>query len=310
MPEITKRRLGEFIRGVLQVLENEETGLRAAVVIERLAQIVPPSEFERQEYPNRPGTRRYEKTVRFATIIPVKAGWLLKSRGRWMITPAGAKALREYPDPERLYAEAYRLYREWVAARDETAGPGREKESEPEDVDLPAEADEADVAASSAIENAEGLAWEQIEAHLCAMDPYDVQRLVAGLLKGMGYHVAWLAPPGPDLGIDILAHPDPLGAREPTIKVSVRRRAQASDVRDLREFLALLHPSEVGIFVSLGGFTRAAEDLARQEQRRIRLLDVERFFHLWVEHYSRVPDKDRRLFPIRPVWFLDRGKAE
>ena len=33
--------------------------------------------------------------------------------------------------------------------------------------------------------------------------------LVAVLLGGMGYHVSWNAPPGPDRGIDIIAHNDP-----------------------------------------------------------------------------------------------------
>ncbi len=103
----------------------------------------------------------------------------------------------------------------------------------------------------------------------------------------------------------ILAYPDPLGTREPLIKVSVRRRASAkTDVKDLREFLSLLHGTDVGIFVSLSGFTKPAEDHARQEQRRIRLIDLRSLADLWIQHYDRVPTEDRVLLPLRQLHFL------
>lgn len=77
----------------------------------------------------------------------------------------------------------------------------------------------------SVFEDAEGAAWE-------------------ALLTAMGYHVAWKAPPGPDHGIDVVAYPDPLGAREPRVKVSVRRRSVKADVQDLREHSERIKESE------------------------------------------------------------------
>ena len=41
-----------------------------------------------------------------------------------------------------------------------------------------------------------GGAWGEVEERLKVMGPYDFQNLVAGLLRGMGYHVAWVAPRG------------------------------------------------------------------------------------------------------------------
>jgi len=38
----------------------------------------------------------------------------------------------------------------------------------------------------------------------------------------MGYHVAWVAPPGPDGGVDVIAQSDPLGINGPRIKVQVK----------------------------------------------------------------------------------------
>jgi restriction system protein len=120
----------------------------------------------------------------------------------------------------------------------------------------------------------------------------------------MGYHVAHAAPPGADGGIDIIAYPDPLGTKEPTIKVSVRRRTAKADLKDIREFLANLHGSDVGIFISVAGFTSEAEKACRSDQRRIRLLDAERLFDMWIKHYEAIDESSRKLMPIRPVYFL------
>jgi restriction system protein len=58
-------------------------------------------------------------------------------------------------------------------------------------------------------------------------------------------------------------------------------------------------------FVSTGGFTRDAEDEARrQEKRRIMLVDLKRPFDLWTEHYDRIPETQRRLLPLRAVYYV------
>ena len=91
----------------------------------------------------------------------------------------------------------------------------------------------------------------------------------------MGYHVGWIAPPGKDGGVEILAFTDPLGTRTPRIKVQVKRQQQKVAVDGLRSFLALLGNDDVGIFVNAGGFTKDASDEARsQTTRRVTLIDL------------------------------------
>ncbi len=69
--------------------------------------------------------------------------------------------------------------------------------------------------------------------------------------------------------------------------------------------MATLGDSDVGLFVSTGGFTRDAEAEARgQEKRRIMLVDLKRLFDLWVEHYDRIPEPQKRLLPLKPVHYL------
>ena len=74
----------------------------------------------------------------------------------------------------------------------------------------------------------------------------------------MGYHVAWVAPPGKDRGIDILAWSDPLGTRPPRIKIQVKRHEEnipaaiiaAAAPNICLRFISSLHPSAVSATVS------------------------------------------------------------
>jgi len=289
MAEITRRRLGELVRGVFRILLKYPDGLPAKQVLQLLEQQVPPTEFEGGTYPNRPMVRRYEKIVRFSTITVVKAGWLIKNKGLWALSDTGRTALTKYSDPEDFSREARRLYRQWMAERP--------VEVEDEEKTL--------TQAATTLEEAEEAAWSEIEEYLEQMSPYDFQELVAGLLRGMGYFVDWVSPPGPDKGIDVIAHVDPLGVRGPRIKAQVKRRVEKVAVDGVRGFMALLGESDVGLFVCTGGFTREAEEEARrQEKRRIMLLDLKRLFDLWTEHYERIPELQRRLLPLRPVYYL------
>lgn len=291
MAEITRKRTGELLRGVFEVLMKEPEGLPAREIIKRVEEKVPPTDFENSEYPNRPGVRRFPKIIRFGTIAPVKAGWLEKNRGEWRVTDAGREAYKKFKDPEQFRNESVRLYKAWKLDQDD----------QPEEAEKPTESDEA----STTIEEAEESAWAELAEHLGSMNPYDFQQIVAGLVDGMGYHVQWVAPPGPDKGIDVLATQDPLGADGPRLKVQVKRQQEKVSVSGVRSFLAVLGENDVGLFVCTGGFTRDAENEARhQEKRRIVLFDAKEFFDRWVEFYDRIPESSRVLMPIRPVWYL------
>ena len=298
MAEITRRRVGELQRGVFKILLDYPDGLPAKEVLNRLEQVIQPTEFEKSDYPKHPGIRRFEKMARFATIGPVKAGWLVKSKGRWYVTEEGRKAYNQITDPEKFNREARRLYLQWRANQPEAITELEERGSEGAG---PLE----EAAEASTFEEAEETAWAEIEQYVQAINPYDLQKLVAALLRAMGYHVSWIAPPGPDKGVDILAHNDPLGTSTPRIKVQVKRRADRIRVDDLRSFMAILGEQDVGIFVSTGGFTSDAESEARtKETRKLTLVDLEKLVELWVENYDKIAESDRVLLPLKPVYYL------
>ena len=289
MAEITRRRQGEMTQALFRVLADAPDGLAAREAIDRVENVLERTPFEDSEYPNRPGVRRFPTILRFTTIWLVKAGWLVKGRGAWSITEEGIRALSRFADPEDLFREAVRLYDQWRAEQPEPIEPEKETGFSPDTI----------------LEEAVEAAWAQIESHLTTMSPYDFQRLVAGLLEAMNYHVQWVAPPGPDQGIDIVASADPLGAAASRLKIQVKRRADRINVEGLRAFLAVLGDEDIGIFVSAGGFTRDAEKEARtQERRRITLVNLDRLVSLWVENYDHLDESARQLLPLRPVHFL------
>lgn len=299
MAEITRRRTGELLRELFNILLAAPEGLRASAALQALAERVTLTPYEADSYDS--GGRRFDKIVRFATVDCVKAGWLVKEKGIWTITDEGRKMHNELTDPEVFYRRAVKLYSEWRAAQPDAEVSAVAVTPDPD----PLAPDNTAKAVSITFEEAEEHAWAEISAYLRAMNPYDFQDLVADLLRAMTYHVSWISPPGKDGGLDILAWPDVLGTRPPRIKVQVKRQQQAVSVDGLRSFMALLGDDDVGLFVCTGGFTKDAETEARtQEKRRVTLIGLDKLFDLWVEHYEKLTDQARRRLPLRPIQFL------
>ena len=291
MAEVTRRRTGEHLRALFDILLAYPDGLAARDALSALADRMQLTPYEAGTYDS--GGRRFEKIVRFATVDCVKAGWLLTQKGKWSVTEEGRKAHELLRDPEAFYRQAVSLYRKWKKAQP------RDDDDEVVDGE-----DNAKTAAVT-LEEAEESAWTEIEHYLSNMNPYDFQDLIGALLRSVGYHVAWTAPPGKDGGVDLVATTDALGIQSPRIKVQVKRQQAAVSVDGLRSFMAMLGPDDVGLFVSLGGFTKDAHDEARhQTNRKVTLIGMERLYDLWVEHYPKLPDEDRRRLPLQPIYFL------
>ena len=295
MAEISRRRTGEYLRKLFEILMKQPDGLPARDAVQATAEQLELSEWESGHYEG--GGWRFDKVLRWATVDCVKAEWLVKNKGRWTVTDDGRKAYRTFTDPEDFYKRAVFLYNQWRKSKP-AAGP---EDDEPGETEGGTGGKEVSVT----FEQAEEQAWTEIANYLANMPPYEFQELVGSLLRAMGYHVAWIAPPGKDGGTDILAWSDPLGTRPPRIKVQVKRQAQKISVDGLRSFMAILGEDDVGLFVTTGGFTRDAEEEARtQEKRKVTLVDLERLFDLWVEFYSKLDEPARRRLPLRPIHFL------
>jgi restriction system protein len=298
MAEVNARRNGELLRGLFHILMQHPEGMPAREALTKLRTQVQPTPWENGRF--QAGGLRFDSIVRFATVDASKAGWMLKQKGQWTLTEPGREAFSKLPDPEAFFRRAKELYREW---RDRTPKVSSDEQTESGEAEA-----EVEKAPEIIFEQAEEQAWNEVEQYLRAMPPYEFQELVASLLRAMGYHVSWVSPPGKDGGIDILAWGDPLGTRPPRIKVQVKRVGQNVSVDVLRSFMAVLGDDDVGLFVTTSSFTKDAIEEARtQAKRKVTLVDLERFFDLWVEHYDRLDDVARSRFPLQPVYFLAPG---
>ncbi len=298
MANITSKRTGELVKAVLKLLIDNPDGLPPREVFRQLEKTVPPTAYENTMYEKFPSIRRYNQNIRFYTVGCVKAGWMTKPRGgqagKWVITEAGRKAYKAFPDPESLLRERDRLYRQW--AEDQPA-----KESQEE---ATSDSPSSDQALASSLEDAADRAQQDIEAYLERMDPFDFQDLIAALLRAMGYQVDWVSDPGPDKGIDIVAFSEPHGMKGVRIKVQVKRRKDKVGSEMLSSFLNRLADNDVGLYVCTGGFSRDAEEEARKERKYVRLIDMDRLISLWIDFYPKMREADKRLLPLEPVYFI------
>ena len=296
MANITRKRTGELLRKLFEILMPHPDGMQAGAALKQLADSVKLTEYESGHYESS-GGRRFEKIVRFATVDCVKAGWLAKHKGKWNLTTEGIQAFNDISDSESFYREAVKLYKEWKVQQKGNISDLAEGVGETEVA--------VETSAGLTLEEAEEQALSEIKNYIGAMPPYEFQELVADLLKAMSYYVSWTAPPGKDGGVDIIAYTDPLGTRAPRIKVQVKRQKNAVDLPGLKSFLANVNDGDVGIYVCTGGFTKdAAEHARNQERRKLTLIDVELLVDLWVDTYEELDDLARKRLPLTPVYFL------
>ena len=286
MAEITPERIGVFLRIVFDLLWNRPEGLPAGEILAQIPKATQLSEYEAGFFPAVPNSPRYQQVIRLATIPLARAGWLVKNKGRWYITEAGREACKRFTRAEEFYAQATRLYREYYEWRG-----GRP-------------------AIALTVEEAEEKAWEQVQKYLQEMKPFEFLSCVADLLQAMNYTVAWSAPPGKERGyIDMIVYTDRLGVSVPRIVVQIKHRGQATTAEGLRAFIAVLGAEDFGLFVSSGGFTPDAREIARmQERHKVTLMDLENFYDLWVEYYGQLSQEARQRLPLKPVHFLSPGE--
>lgn len=131
---------------------------------------------------------------------------------------------------------------------------------------------------------------------------------VAHLLETMGYRTR-LSPPGPDGGIDVLAHRDELGFEPPIIKVQVKSVEDGVGAPTVQALYGNVAASEYGLLVTLGGFTTQARAFARSKPN-LRLVDGEELVGLVLDHYEQFDSRYKGLLPLRRVYVPEAVEAE
>lgn len=143
---------------------------------------------------------------------------------------------------------------------------------------------------------------ELIKDRVNQLDWEDMERLVAGVLKAMGY-CARVMPKGPDGGRDVVASPDALGLESPRIVAEVKHRKGAMGAPAVRSFIGGLRAGDRGLYVSTGGFTKEARYEADRANVPVRLLDLDAFVRHYVDVYDKADDDTRSILPLTRIWW-------
>lgn len=148
---------------------------------------------------------------------------------------------------------------------------------------------------------------EFVEDAISALDWDELQSLVAGILRAMGYRTT-VSEPGPDGGVDIFASPDGLGLEEPRIFVEVKHRGAQMGAQAVRAFLGGRKPGDRCLYVSTGGFSKDAVYEARRAAIPINLITLPKLRALLLEYYDKVDGETRALVPLRRLYWPESRK--
>lgn len=144
---------------------------------------------------------------------------------------------------------------------------------------------------------------EFIKDEVSKLDWEELQELVAGVLRGMGYKTQ-VSAPGSDRGKDIIASPDGFGFEQPRIVVEVKhRKNQTMGSQEIRSFIGGRHKDDKGLYVSTGGFTKDARYEAERAPIPVMLMDLDDLVSAIVEHYDSMDAEAKALIRLTRVYW-------
>ncbi len=285
------------IYATFKILNEAGGEMRGKEVVDKIRETVEFDDYDKHIY-EKTGYVRWESILHFYTIDTMKAGFLRKQQGNWILTAEGKEAFLTNT-PEKLFEAASKKYKEWDVKNKETKNNGQEEE----EIELQQNASQSQKALLTQYED---FASAGIREYILNKNPYEFQDLVGALLSAMGYHISSIADRGPDGGIDIIAYTDPLGTSQPRIIVQVKHRPNDAVSSDEIQKLSgtLKRNSDVGIFVTSGRFSKSATKEAVNSREHVELIDFDRFTGLWQEYYNKFNDEQKNMLPLQPIYFL------
>lgn len=148
----------------------------------------------------------------------------------------------------------------------------------------------------------ESQALERIKDRVNELDWDDMQQLVAGILRAMGYKTQ-ISPPGSDRGKDIVASPDGFGFEHPRIVVEVKHRKGQMGSQEIRSFLGGRHKDDRGLYVSTGGFSKDAQYEADRASIPLAMWTLDHVVRALIEHYDATDAETKRIVPLKRLYW-------
>ncbi len=183
-------------------------------------------------------------------------------------------------------------------ARDEILKALKNEEESPESIES------AEEEMETIKEDIVSKAHEFIKDKILSLDWEELEELVAGLLRGMGYKTM-ITPKGPDRGRDIYASPDGLGLEDPRIIVEVKHRSDQVNAKEMRSFIGGLREGEKGLYVSTRGFSKDAKYEAERSKIPVTLVDLDTLAKLITQYYDNFDfdEEAKKLIPLVKIYW-------
>ncbi|MGL6345211.1 MAG: winged helix-turn-helix domain-containing protein, partial [Waterburya sp.] len=105
----------KVIYTAFQILKDKDGELQGKEVIELVGQKLELDDWAKSRY-EKSGYIRWQSILHFYTIDCIKAGFLIKKKGIWYLTPEGEEAIRL--GETGLLETATQAYRKWKAEKD------------------------------------------------------------------------------------------------------------------------------------------------------------------------------------------------
>lgn len=291
---------GKLVFETLKLLKENDGEMAFSLLMEALSKRVYLDDWAKSTL-EKTGNIRWQSILHFYSIDLIKAGYLLKKKGVWYLTPEGEKAIDK--GEKELLKSAQNLYHIWKEKnKKETLTKTSNKDVPDEQIE------EATQKVSSLLDDARAKANQSFTKFILEeFDPYSFQELCGALFRGMGYYTPFIAPKGKDGGVDVIAYKDPIGSTTPHIKIQIKYRQDTKATsQELRQLKGILTTNDIGVFISISGFASDALKEFKHSSPHIELIDLERFIELWQEFYEKMKDEDKALMPISPVYFVDK----
>lgn len=130
-----------------------------------------------------------------------------------------------------------------------------------------------------------------------------LEPFVADLFRAMGYR-ARVTRAVKDDGVDVIAHRDELGIEPPILKIQVKSSKGNIGADAVQAFFAMVHDRDVGIFISTGNFTAAANEFAKTKGN-LKLMSGVEMIGLITKYYDHLDLGYRQQIPLRRVLVPD-----
>lgn len=275
------------------MMKKSEGSMAFSQIVERISEEVDFSVWEIQNTSEKTPQPRWLVNMMFYSVEYVRAGLIKKESGVWYLTADGEKALSM--TAEQVFAVAHTAYRQYQKANNRH----EEIDDDMEEVE--------EMTAEMIVSEAESTAQDGISRRVRALNPYEFQDFCAALLRGMGYYVPFIAPKGKDGGIDIIAYENAAGVGGRVVAQVKHYPTTPVDVAAVRNLAALLKKDgDTGIVFSSGTFTNDAIRFAREQKNNIRLIGATELIRLWIDNYEGLPEEERALLPLKPVYYVAR----